>query len=189
MKAEYLFSQSFLRSDIVIFNIAALVTFTICGLWHGIGWNFLIWGLMHGTALAIQKSWSHATRMFKKGRGPGFKKVNRIAGTILTFGFVTISWVFFRMSTPEESLTVFSQISGNFYASGFPAFVLAYYPILLMITLGYTLHFIPDIIQLKIRKRLITLGWPWKALLAIAMISIIVYFKSLGSANPIYIQF
>ncbi|MEI7725791.1 MAG: MBOAT family O-acyltransferase [Bacteroidota bacterium] len=189
MKQEYLFSHRYLRTDIVIFNIAALVTFTICGLWHGIRWNFLLWGLMHGLALAIQRSWSYATRTLKKGKGPVFKRVNRITGIMLTFSFVTMAWVFFRMSTPEESFAVFSQITGNFYARGFPTFIVAYYPVLLMIMLGYTLHFTPEIVHLKIREKLILLEWPWKAIIAITMISIIVYFKTLGSSNPIYIQF
>lgn len=189
MKQEYLFSRSYLRSDLVIFAIASLVTFTICGLWHGIGLNFLLWGLMHGVALSIQKSWSYATRASKKGRGKLFKKINRATGIILTFSFVSMAWVFFRMRTPEESLTVFSQIAGNFYPRGFPLFISAYCPVLLMMATGYALHFIPDIVYNAARKKLIPLGWFWKAAIAIITVSIIVYFKSLGSAMPIYIQF
>ncbi|MFZ4522064.1 MAG: MBOAT family O-acyltransferase [Bacteroidales bacterium] len=189
MKQERLFSLSLLRTDIVIFNIASLVTFTICGLWHGIGWNFLLWGLMHGVALGVQKSWSHATREMKKRRGKTFREINRVTGIILTFSFVSAAWVFFRMRTPEESLTVFSQIAGNFYPQGFPAFIVAYYPALLMIASGYLLHFLPANRYTQIRELLIPLGWPWKALIAMLMLSLIVYFKSQGSSMPIYIQF
>ncbi|MCX6305263.1 MAG: MBOAT family protein [Bacteroidetes bacterium] len=189
MKEERLFSMNFLRTDLVIFNVVSLITFTICGLWHGIGWSFLTWGLMHGTALAVQKSWTHATRGIRKGRGAMFKQVNRVTGVILTYSFVSIAWVFFRMRTPEESLTVFSQVTGNFYLQGFSAFVSAYYPVLLMIAAGYALHFMPERLYQKFRESLVPLGWPWKALMAIAVITVIVYFKSLGSAMPIYIQF
>lgn len=188
-KKEYLFSRNYLRTDIVIFNLTALITFTICGLWHGIGWNFLLWGLLHGIALGVQKSWSYTTRKYKKGRGPTFKKADRITGIILTFSFVSLGWVFFRMHTPEESLIVFSQITGNFYLQGFPAFISAYYPVLLMIIAGYLLHFTPEGLNQKLREQLIPLAWPYKALLAIAVVALIVYFKSLGSAMPIYIQF
>jgi alginate O-acetyltransferase complex protein AlgI len=189
MKQERLFSIGILRADIVIFSITALITFTICGLWHGIGWNFLIWGVMHGVALAIQRSWSSATRGMKKGRGATFKKVNRVTGIFLTFSFVSVAWVFFRMDTPEESIMVFKQIAGNFYLRGLQAFIVAYYPVLLMIAAGYVLHFIPETIQTTIHKGLIPLSWPWKALIAVAMVTLIVYFKTLGSAMPIYIQF
>jgi alginate O-acetyltransferase complex protein AlgI len=189
IKQDHLFSKSYLRTDIVIFNIAALLTFSICGLWHGLGWNFLIWGLLHGAAMATQKSWSFATRRFKKGRSRMFKKTERITGIILTFSFVSVAWVFFRMRTPEDSFTVFSQITSNFYAQGFPAFISAYYPVLLMIMAGYTLHFLPGRFYTTLREKLIPLEWQWKALIAIGMITIIVYFKTLGSAMPIYIQF
>jgi len=188
-KQEYLFSLSFLRADILIFSISALVTFAICGLWHGIGTNFLIWGLMHGTALAVHRVWNYSTRGFRKGRGPLFRKVHRLTGIITTFLFVSIAWVFFRMRTPEESLMVFNQITGNLYLRGLPAFISAYYPVLLMMATGYALHFMPDRKYAYLRASLVPLGWPWKALFAIGMISLIVYFKTLGSAMPIYIQF
>jgi D-alanyl-lipoteichoic acid acyltransferase DltB (MBOAT superfamily) len=189
MKQDHLFSQGYLRTDIVIFNIAALITFTICGLWHGMGWNFLIWGVMHGMALAVQRTWSYATRGMKKGRGQLFKETSRIAGIVLTFSFVSAAWVFFRMRTPEESFTVFSQITGNFYLQGFQAFVTAYYPVLMMMTAGYTLHFIPGRFHTKLHQFLVPLAWPWKTIISFAMIALILYFKTLGSAMPIYIQF
>ncbi|MCX6267843.1 MAG: MBOAT family protein [Bacteroidetes bacterium] len=189
IKQEHLFSRRYLRTDIVIFNITALVTFTLCGLWHGIGWNFLIWGLMHGFALAVQKSWSHATRRLKRGMGAPLRKINRMAGIILTFSFVSGAWVFFRMHIPEESFAVFAQITGNFYPQGFLTFLSAYYPVLLMITIGYVLHFLPGSLYSNLQKMLVPLGWPWKVLISIAVITLIVYFKGLGSAMPIYIQF
>jgi len=189
LKQEYIFPKSFLRTDLVIFDIAALITFTICGLWHGTGWNFLIWGVLHGLALAIQRSWSYVTRGLRKSRGSLFKEINHLSGIILTFSFVSIAWVFFRMRTPGESFTVFSQITGNFYLWGFAAFITAYYPVLLMIVLGYLLHFIPGRAHYKVREILISLAWQWKTLIAIGMVSLIIYFKSLGSAMPIYIQF
>ncbi len=189
MKQEHLFSQLYLRTDLVIFSISALVTFTTCGLWHGIGLNFLVWGVMHGAALGVQRIWSYTTRGMKRGRGNIFKRINRFTGIVLTFSFVTTAWVFFRMPTPGESFTVFSQITGNFYLQGFPAFISAYCPVLLMILAGYALHFIPGSVYTQLRARLVPVAWPWKALIAIGMISLIVYFRGLGSPMPIYIQF
>ncbi len=189
IKQEYIFALSFLRADIVIFGMSALVTFTICGLWHGIGTNFLVWGLLHGAALAIHRLWNYSTRGFRKGMGPMFRRVYRITGIILTFSFVSIAWVFFRMRSPEESLVVLAQVAGNFYLRGLPSFISAYYPVLLMMAAGYALHFMPGGYYQYLRSRLVPLGWPWKALIAIGMITLIVYFKTLGSAMPIYIQF
>lgn len=64
---------------------AILVTFTLGGLWHGAGWTFLLWGALHGTALAINVLW--------KRIGIGMP---RILGWALTFSFVHLAWVVFR---------------------------------------------------------------------------------------------
>ncbi len=189
MKREYMFAQNYIRTDLIIFSIASLITFTICGLWHGFGLNFLVWGLMHGVALSVQKSWSYATRNLKKGRSQGFKKINKAAGIILTFAFVSVAWVFFRMRTMDESFTVFSQIAANFYPQGLLPFIKAYYPVLLMIATGYGLHIIPEGVYTKLRQLLLPMGWGWKAVIAVLFVTVIVYFRSLGSAMPIYIQF
>ncbi|MEI7662511.1 MAG: hypothetical protein WCK34_09945 [Bacteroidota bacterium] len=144
---------------------------------------------LHGAAIAIQKSWSHATRSFRRGRGKWFRETENIGGTLLTFLFVSVAWVFFRMRTPLESLSVFKQITSNFYARGLPVFVTAYYPVLLMMLAGYSLHFLPEEIYAKLRRSLVPLGWGWKTLIAVATVTLIVFFRSLGSSMPIYIQF
>ena len=37
--------------DLLAFLVAQLVTMTFCGLWHGLGWNFLLWGLLQAVGL------------------------------------------------------------------------------------------------------------------------------------------
>jgi D-alanyl-lipoteichoic acid acyltransferase DltB (MBOAT superfamily) len=38
--------------------LAAMVaTMTLCGLWHGAGWNYVVWGALHGLALALATQW------------------------------------------------------------------------------------------------------------------------------------
>jgi hypothetical protein len=34
-----------------------IVTMALCGLWHGAGWNFVLWGTLHGLALALASAW------------------------------------------------------------------------------------------------------------------------------------
>lgn len=43
-----------------------LVTMTLGGLWHGASWTFVLWGALHGTALALERRW----RPHRPG-GPG----------------------------------------------------------------------------------------------------------------------
>jgi len=64
---------------------AIIITFVLVGLWHGVGWTFLLWGTLHGVALAIQVLWRRL-----RIRLPSF------AGWALTFAFVDLTWVVFR---------------------------------------------------------------------------------------------
>jgi len=67
----------------VSFNV--FVTFLIGGIWHGAGWNFIIWGSLHGLALVIYRVWSY------------FKiKASSYISWFLTMMFVHFTWVFFR---------------------------------------------------------------------------------------------
>ena len=39
------------RMDTLALIAAQLATMTVCGLWHGLGWNFVIWGVLQGLGL------------------------------------------------------------------------------------------------------------------------------------------
>ncbi|MCT7446336.1 MBOAT family O-acyltransferase [Aliarcobacter skirrowii] len=76
-----------------------LATFLIGGLWHGAGWTFIIWGALHGIALAIHRFWQSL----------GFK-MNKILAWFITFNFVNIAWVFFRAKSWEDAIKVLSSM-------------------------------------------------------------------------------
>ena len=42
------------------FVFASLFTMGLCGLWHGAGWTFVIWGLLHGVGLIVCRAWDLA---------------------------------------------------------------------------------------------------------------------------------
>ena len=68
------------RRGIIWLNL--LVTFLVSGVWHGAGWNFLIWGLAHGLGLII-------CNYVPKFRMP------LVLSWLLTLGFVFFTWLFF----------------------------------------------------------------------------------------------
>ncbi len=77
------------------------ITFLFCGLWHGAGWTFVLWGAMHGVASVINKLWQ------KMGlRLPPFP------AWLLTFLFINCSWVLFRATTFHDALKVFKGMFG-----------------------------------------------------------------------------
>ncbi|WP_323645002.1 MBOAT family O-acyltransferase, partial [Aliarcobacter butzleri] len=76
-----------------------LSTFLIGGLWHGAGWTFIIWGALHGIALAIHRFWQSL----------GFK-MNKILAWFITFNFVNIAWIFFRAKEWDDAIKVLGSM-------------------------------------------------------------------------------
>lgn len=75
------------------FNLVA--TFVIGGIWHGAGWTFIAWGLLHGIAQVIQRLWKKT----------GIVLPHWVAWFI-TFMFINFSWVFFRAKDWDDALKV-----------------------------------------------------------------------------------
>lgn len=81
------------------------LVFLIGGLWHGVGWLFVIWGGLHGLATVIHKLWGKLNLQMPKA-----------LAWFLTFNFVNITWVFFRAKSVEDALKV---LKGMFGLNGF----------------------------------------------------------------------
>lgn len=92
------------------------IIFLVSGIWHGAGWTFLIWGVMHGVASIVCRYWKLAGH-----------KMNGIAAWATTFLFVHLAWVFFRALTLEDAMTVLKAMFGfnGFY---FPAGIYKLFP-------------------------------------------------------------
>ena len=81
------------------------ITMLLGGLWHWLTWPFAVWGLLHGTAVAVTR-WNQVRR----GRLKQPVKVWRRALAVIgTYHFVCLTWVFFR----AESLANAWQILGR----------------------------------------------------------------------------
>jgi D-alanyl-lipoteichoic acid acyltransferase DltB (MBOAT superfamily) len=70
-----------------------MLTMLLGGLWHGAGWNFVIWGGLHGLALVVHREWERA----------GLRMPNTL-GIVLTFWWVCLAWIFFRAPTLDSAL-------------------------------------------------------------------------------------
>lgn len=93
-----------------------MATMVLGGLWHGAGWNFAIWGALHGGYLMINHAWSaFAGRI-------GFSGTSRpwiLASTALTFAAVCFAWVFFRAADLGRATTIVQGMVGV-YGIGLP---------------------------------------------------------------------
>ena len=86
-----------------------LVTMLLGGLWHGAGWNFLIWGGLHGLYLCIDHLWQawRGSRVISPS-GPFAKGFS----WAITFFAVVLAWVFFRAKTLEGAYQMLSSLFG-----------------------------------------------------------------------------
>lgn len=69
-----------------------LITFFVSGLWHGASWLFVLWGMLHGTALVIHRIWSKFLGL----------KMHRIPARLITFLFVLLAWIPFRATDMSQ---------------------------------------------------------------------------------------
>lgn len=100
----YLYSPILRASRSITFSrslTAIFIAMLISGVWHGAGWNFIIWGALHGAALVINHYWRK-----KKIKMP------TVAGWLITFLFVNFSFVFFRAKGLPEAFKVLKAMVG-----------------------------------------------------------------------------
>ena len=91
--------------------VPLITTMFISGLWHGAGYGFIIWGLLHGVFLTINHGW----RVFAAHRWRNRASYDRImkpAGFVLTFVSVTAAMVFFRAQTVSSALDLAKGVFG-----------------------------------------------------------------------------
>lgn len=81
--------------------INIFIIFLVSGIWHGAGWTFVIWGVMHGLASVICRWWKRAGYSMPK-----------VMAWITTFLFVHLAWVFFRAVSFGEAITVLKAMFG-----------------------------------------------------------------------------
>lgn len=79
----------------------SIITFTIGGIWHGAGWTFVLWGLLHGMALVVHRLWKKTGIVMPK-----------VIAWFITFQFINASWVFFRATSWADATKVLKGMMG-----------------------------------------------------------------------------
>ena len=98
----------------VVLLIGQLVTMLLIGVWHGITWNFALWGLWHAAGLFLQNRWSQLIRPVWEtmGQRPVPGKLLTVFNVLLTFHFVTLGWVWFVLPDPATAGAIFLRLFG-----------------------------------------------------------------------------
>ena len=94
--------------------LTQVATMLLIGFWHGVTWNFTLWGLWHGLGLFIHNRWNDATKAKAAAwaTSPTKQAILNISGILLTFHYVAIGWIFFALSSPITSWQVILKLFG-----------------------------------------------------------------------------
>ena len=84
-----------------------LVTMLVGGVWHGAGWTYVLWGALHGTALAANHLWDAHVRR------PVHALAWRAGAHLITMLVVVCGWVIFRSPSLNAAGRVFSGMAGQ----------------------------------------------------------------------------
>jgi D-alanyl-lipoteichoic acid acyltransferase DltB (MBOAT superfamily) len=113
-----------------------MLTMLIGGLWHGAAWTFVVWGGLHGTALAFER-WRRERAGPSEHRETGWA---RWRARFLTFQFVCLAWIFFRA---DSFGSAWDMIAGLFTGWGEPS-PLVTSGVLLAIAVGIGSQYLPS---------------------------------------------
>jgi len=116
------------------FNL--MTTMLLGGLWHGASWTFVVWGGMHGLALAVTRALGGSKALPPEGPYDWFVRSLKV---LVTFHFVCLTWIFFRSPTFAQAWTILRQLSlGSFHATNL------HVPVVVCLGVGLLSHFVPE---------------------------------------------
>jgi alginate O-acetyltransferase complex protein AlgI len=96
------------------FNL--VIVFFLCGLWHGASWNFILWGLLHGTFLVAERM----------GLGRGLEALWSPLRRFYVGLVILVTWVFFRATTLSYAMTYLLAMAGVASGTGIDAYPAMY---------------------------------------------------------------
>ena len=100
-----------------------MATMLLGGLWHGAGWNFVLWGALHGAYLIVHRQFARAVPA-PSGRA---RHLARRAGQALTLLAVVVAWVPFRAGSLRATGSVLAGMAG-WHGVALPQLVLGLLP-------------------------------------------------------------
>ena len=109
------------------------------GLWHGASWNFVLWGLFHGVALAFHKMWMMLTGRQKGEKSHGLSRA--LGAYYISFCLFLLD--FLRNANFDNSVDMLRQIFTAFRPQLLVQLVEGYWKVFALMLLGYLLHFAP----------------------------------------------
>ncbi len=167
------------------------ITMLLGGLWHGAALRFILWGAMHGIALAVHKAYCSVLKTlgFSGLKNAKVSLIHKYLGRLITFHFVCFTFIFFRAENLTVVQDLWNQIIYNFHPEVVLQFILGYRLVFVLIVLGYILHFMNKKSEEEFQSYIGNSSFPMQVLLFTALIILVIQMKSADVQPFIYFQF
>ena len=165
-----------------------IIVMILGGLWHGASWNFVLWGLLHGTYLAIQKAvlYRFPNTNFNKVLG---SRIGKILAILATQYLVFLAWIPFRQQDIDYTIYsmqkyIFFDFQTNSIIGILQEYIFSVVLIILFIILQIIFYskrnLVEKIISLKLSK--------WTIIIT-CILAVIVFFYDGNPQDFIYFRF
>ncbi len=90
------------RKGVARMYLNLMIVFLLSGLWHGAGWNFLVWGAMHGVLYVLTRWWQKNVQPHYVP-GKAAHNIMTLVSRVLLFLYVSVAWVYFRAESIAQA--------------------------------------------------------------------------------------
>jgi alginate O-acetyltransferase complex protein AlgI len=168
----------------IIFSL--LLTFILCGFWHGANLTYIFWGGLFGLAMAFEILTGKIRKNIRKKINV---RVYNFISWFLTFNFVTFLWIFFRAQNMTSAWLIIKQIFTQMDWAYFGPFVNVRGMLVIIMLIGIAAYVIPDKWFHKISQQFTNLPFWAKAIIFIGVVQMVVQFQSADVQPFLYAQY
>lgn len=163
-----------------------MVTFLICGLWHGPSWTFVVWGGLQGLAMTWDVISSKKRNCLRKKIR---KPVYNFFSWLITFHLIIFMWVFFRAQDFQTAFTMYSRVFTDMDWAYLGPFLNVRSLFVIMLLLSFAVYALPAKWFSKISQQFINTPFWVKITLFLLVIQLIIQLQSADVQPFIYAQF
>lgn len=163
-----------------------MITMLLGGLWHGAGWTFVFWGLLHGLYLVFQRlAQPYWQKLHQQLKTPTILQGS--LNILIVFSLTCLAWVFFRSSNFNQALVLLERIGsldGFSWSAVINKFAVIQGALLIGILLSVEISNLQWNYQRKIKVQPV-----FRALSFAILLWLIAFFGTFGANAFIYFQF
>ncbi len=163
---------------------AAVITFALSGLWHGPAWTFVLWGLAHGLAIAMETLLAKHRRKWSKN--PIYRTLSHAA----TLVFLILTYPLFAAPSLESAGVVYAKIfSDHDWATALKWWETYGPAVIPAIVAAVALHFLPTNIKKRLWQWVEKAPWPAVAVAGAAAVILVWQMRSAETLPFVYLKF